>query len=154
MKPLPHPTTAPAAAHMRMRQAQNLSRALRNPNENWLAQRLSDTGVVWARQATWGCRLYDFWSHALGIAIETDGPEHRRGYDAYRDEYNYRRSGIVVLRVRNQNEVDLAEVLAKVASAMTWSERRERLGLNGTTKAARRRWVAEGIRPADVPKYC
>lgn len=139
---------------MRMRKAQNLHMALRNPNENWLAEKLVDTKVSWSRQATWGCRIYDFWSHELGIAVETDGPEHNKRYDAMRDEYNYRRSGIVVLRLRNKNDADLATVLEKIASAMTWEERREKLGLNENTKKARRRWLAEGVSNADVPRFC
>lgn len=82
-----------------------------------------------------------FWNSKLGCAIEVDGPEHDRDYDNYRDEYNFRRSGIVVLRVRNKNEEDLDEVLRVVSLLDDLHERKIELGIVGNTKAAKRRLV-------------
>jgi hypothetical protein len=73
--------------------------------------------------------LFDFWCATIGVAIEVDGPEHDAKRDAYRDEYNLRRSGIVVLRVHNRNEQDAADAIASIATADTWKERRERFGI-------------------------
>src|SRR5262249_18630847 len=84
---------------MRVRQRQNLQR--RSKAELWMAQHLKKTGIKWKRQAIWGRRIFDFWSHALGIAIEVDGPEHRKKIDEYRDAYNLHRSGIIIIRVKN-----------------------------------------------------
>jgi very-short-patch-repair endonuclease len=127
---------------MQGRQDQNRARAERNKNENWLAGQLQVTGHRWTRQAAWGYRIFDFWCHELGIAVESDGPEHRPDYDAYRDEYNLRRSGIVVLRIRNMNEADLADALRLVAESETWKERKKRLGLDAHTKAGKRNLVS------------
>lgn len=141
MKPLNWPSNAEQAAYMRMRKDQNIGRSLRNPNENWMALKLNATVRKWTRQATWGMRLFDFWCAELGIAVEVDGPEHREDYDAYRDEYNFRRSGIVVLRVRNLNEEDAEKALAAISREVTWKERREALGIHKGSKKDRRRLV-------------
>jgi len=95
-----------------------------NPNELWMKAKLDTTGLQWTRQAQWGWRLFDFWCHELGIAVEVDGPEHDQAKDAKRDAYNLKRSGILVLRVRNQNEGDAAKALADIQAACTWQERR------------------------------
>ena len=141
MKPLRWPTNADEAAYMRQRKQENTDRSVFNGNENWLAQKLESSGRKWTRQANWGYRIFDFWCHELGIAVESDGPEHNSTYDAHRDEYNFRRSGIVVLRVRNRNEVDVCAALAMIAKAETWKERRGTLGLDANTKAGRRHLV-------------
>lgn len=141
MKGLRWPSRAEQHAYMKERQRQNIVRAAVNPNENWLARRLASTGLTWTRQALWGYRIFDFWCHELGIAIESDGPEHDRAYDAYRDEYNLRRSGIVVLRVRNRNESDLRDALNVVSASVPWTVRRERLGLRVPGKRGRRHLV-------------
>ncbi len=142
MKPLRWPTNAEDAAYMKGRQEQNVRRALANPSENWLEERLNTTGYKWTRQASWGHRIFDFWCHELGIAVESDGPEHDQRYDAHRDEYNLRRSGIVVLRVRNRNEKDANVALSAIATAEPWNVRREKLRLNAHTKAGRRHLVS------------
>lgn len=147
MKPLRWPTSTEEHQYMFKRKAQNLARTHSNGNENWMAAKLAGTGRKWSRQAMWGYRVFDFWCAELGIAVECDGPEHREAYDAYRDEYNYRRSGIVVLRVRNQNDEDAEKALAAIAAARSWKERRELLGLNARSKVARRALVRD---PAPV----
>lgn len=123
------PTDKQQHAHMKARQAQNLELAKRNPNENWLRDKLKATGYKWTRQATWGFRIFDFWNARLGIAIEVDGPEHDAVKDAESDERHYATSGIRVLRVRNRNEADADHVLRLIKFADSWNERRLRLGL-------------------------
>jgi very-short-patch-repair endonuclease len=141
MKPLRWTTDREKSAYMRERRAQNLQRSLCNPNENWLWDKLKATGLKWKRQAVWGFRIFDFWCHEKGIAVESDGKEHDPAYDAHRDEYNLRRSAIVVLRLRNKNESDLAMVLEQITSERTWKERRDAFGLNVSGKKARRKLV-------------
>ena len=114
---------------MRERQTQNMAHALRNISENWMLEKLEKTGHKWTRQAQWGYRIFDFWSHALGIAVEVDGLTHNKSYDAQRDEYNYQTSGIVILRVNNLDERDASAALEYIGSSCTWNERREQLGL-------------------------
>lgn len=147
MTPLKWPINKEESAYMRERKRQNRSRTRRNSNENWAHERLcSLTGLKWTRQAMWGYRLYDNWNAVLGVAVEVDGLEHKykRGQDLYRDEYNFRRSGIVVLRVRNQNEIDMAFAVDLIRKSRTWEERRNDLGLFGC-KANMKRWiVAQG----------
>lgn len=120
-------------AYMREKQLQNSERARDNQNENWMRDILDHSGYEWTRQAQWGFRLFDFWNHRLGIAVEVDGPEHNKPYDAIRDQENYQTSGILVLRVRNLNEEDAAEALGLIVLSDTWNERRAGLGLKPIT---------------------
>lgn len=114
--------------------AANLERAVANPNENWMAAKL---GVGWTRQAVRGYRIFDFWHHGLGCAVEVDGPEHDRAYDNYRDEYVFRRSGVIVLRVRNKCEEDAKTVIATIRRLDTHKDRRAKLGILGGKKQKR-----------------
>lgn len=92
-----------------------------------MESKLSLTGRKWTRQAMWGYRLFDFWCHELGIAVEVDGPEHNQEYDVARDRYNYFRSGILVLRVRNFNEADADKAIKAIESSEAWKTRKEKL---------------------------
>jgi very-short-patch-repair endonuclease len=150
MKQLNWVTTSESHAYMRMRQDQNLRAALSNENENWMADLL---GAEWKRQAIWGKRIFDFWNALLGIAIEVDGTEHDSEYDCYRDEYSFRRSGIVVLRVRNGNAEDAEKAIRFVKSADLWSVRKERLGIAGDTKAIRRSLAILPYPPSLLQKF-
>lgn len=116
---------AEQAAYMKQRQIQNRNRV--SKAEDWMMAALASTDHKWTRQAAWGCRLFDFWNAQLGIAIEVDGPEHRREYDTARDRYNYYRSGIVVLRVRNFDVSDLKVALDFIRMSETWQERKRRI---------------------------
>lgn len=118
------------AAYMRQRQAENLQRAESNPNENWMANKLRNAGLTFSRQIIWGYRLFDFWNHKLRVAIEVDGAEHDAAYDNYRDEYNFRRSGIVVLRVRNRNEADAELLFTRLRTLEPHKQRRQLLGIS------------------------
>jgi len=153
MKPLRWPTTSQESAYLNMRQNQNRVMSRTNPNENWLADKLKEAGLRFKRQRRWGYRIFDFWSAHLGIAVESDGPEHDKDYDGYRDEYNYRRSGIIVLRVRNRNEEDTAKVIEKIKKARTWKQRREAMGLHATSQQERRKWVTDSDHPAPLDRF-
>jgi len=123
MKRLNYITSAEKTAYMKGRQAQHRARGM-TPGERWMAARLPGK---WTPQAIWGYRLFDLWSGAKGIAVELDGDTHHPGYDAYRDEYNFRRSAIVVLRVPNFDETAACVALAMIEHLGTWDERREEL---------------------------
>ena len=144
MKPLRWITQKSTNQMMRVRQRQNLQR--RSKAELWMAQHLKKTRIKWKRQAIWGRRIFDFWSHALGIAIEVDGPEHRKKIDEYRDAYNLHRSGIIIIRVKNFNETDAQIALEKrLTCKEDWESRRKRLGLVGPgRKRAKRKWKEAG----------
>lgn len=145
MKILKWPSFSEQAKYMNKRKWENHSRSLVNKSENWMAEKLATTGKKWTRSARWGYRVFDFWCHELGIAVEVDGPEHIKAIDNYRDAYNLHRSGIKVLRVRNLNEDDALKVLLAIADSDTWKERRKRLGLIGSGKGlAKRRWKEAG----------
>ncbi len=135
-KPLPYPNTFEDSEMMRKYQRQNVSRSRYNPNENWMAEKLAVTGLKWTRQAMWGKRIFDFWCAEIGVVIEVDGPEHKKAYDQSRDAYNYARSGIIVLRVRNKNEADAATVLEIIPCVISWLERREEMGILTPSQAA------------------
>jgi very-short-patch-repair endonuclease len=142
VKPLRWTTNKEQSNYMRMRVKQNRERSASNPNENWMAEILSLTPYKWKRQVQWGFRVFDFWCHELGIAIEVDGPEHDAEYDHYRDEYNFRRSGIVVFRVKNGDDIRAQETIGTLPLFGNWPDRRALLGLSAHTKKARRRLAA------------
>lgn len=135
MKPLKNITNKTEADYMRRMKSLNAAASSKNVNENWMAEKLDKT---WSRQVVKGFRVFDFWNHKLGVAIEVDGNEHDRDYDNYRDEYNFRRSGIVVLRVRNMNESDATKALLAVSKLTSHKLRKEAIGISGNTKAAKR----------------
>jgi very-short-patch-repair endonuclease len=138
MRKLNWPTKAEQHGYMRFRQSQNVSKSLFNSNENWMHDILASTGLKWNRQIIWGKRLFDFWNGFLGVAIEVDGEEHNLEYDAYRDEYNFRRSGIVVLRVRNRNEQDAITAVSWIGKAGSLAQRKTEIGINGNSYRKRR----------------
>ena len=135
MKPLKWITNKEQTEYMARMKSINMDKCLVNENENLVWSML---GEGWSRQAVRGYRIHDFWSHKLGCAIEVDGTEHDREYDNYRDEYNFRRSGVIVLRVRNNNTEDIKDVLSVVPRLDEHRVRKEKLGIVGNTSAIRR----------------
>jgi very-short-patch-repair endonuclease len=123
------PTNSSQHEYMKMRQSQNATRCVSNTSENWMHNKLQRTPFKWTRQAQWGYRLFDFWCHQLGVAIEIDGASHNQSYDRARDRHNFQRSGILVFRVRNLNEEDAKRALEQIESAGSWNSRRAALGL-------------------------
>ena len=140
MKPPGWPVNRDDHAHMRLRQRQNLTTSTRSKAEAWMQEHLSRTGLKWTRQAQWGFRLFDFWCHDRGVAVEVDGPEHVREIDSRRDLYNYHRSGIVVIRVRNFNEQDAARCLSKIKRVGSWAARRKAMGIESKDRSTRKKW--------------
>ena len=137
------PVNKEQSDYMRIRQLQNKARIGSIAAEEWAWKSLRTSGLKWSRQVRWGCRIFDFWCSAKGIAIEIDGPSHDLIADSARDEYNFLRSGILVLRVPNGNEPALSEAIATSIASPSWKERRESLGLNVNSKKGRRARLAE-----------
>ena len=129
MKYKAYPTNKEEHAHLKMRQKQNLASAKLSKAEAWFKKILDTTCYKWTRQAQWGVRLFDFWCHKIGVAIEIDGEEHDKKRDFGRDMANYKISGIKVIRVKNFNEHDALKSLEEIRNVETWNERRKRLGL-------------------------
>jgi very-short-patch-repair endonuclease len=145
MKPLRFTTKKEEHEYMRERKAQNRARIPWLKAERWflegyLGKLPSETRFKFSRQATWGYRLFDFWFHDRGVVVEIDGPEHNAGYDAYRDRYNFLRSGIIVLRVRNFHENDALTAVDNLQRECSWESRRRAMGLltNSSSKRGRR----------------
>lgn len=129
------PSNRIEAAHMKMRQRQRLGCSSRA--QDWAETFLLKSGLKWKRERIWRWRLYDFWNSDLGCAVEIDGPEHVPESDRERDQSDFERSGIIVLRVRNFHEEDMQEALSQIKLMESWIDRRERMGL--LTKAERAR---------------
>ena len=126
----------------KMQQINQRASAL-NDCENWAFSLLRSTPLKWTRQAIWGCRIFDFWCAEKGFAIEVDGAGHKPDYDSHRDKYNFLRSGIIVRRVKNFDEVKLKQIVAEAISVSLWIDRRDSMGLNSNTKRQRRNLVIE-----------
>jgi len=116
-------------AYMKMRQKQNILLSKNSKAESWMFTKLKKTPFKWKRQAQWGYRIFDFWSYTLGIAIEVDGKEHKPDYDNFRDNANYIKSGIKVIRVRNFNEEDANKAIDYILNSENWNDRRIALSL-------------------------
>ena len=110
-----------------MRGLKNLNLKKTVKAEEWAESALRKTNHRWTRQAQWGCRIFDFWCAELGIAVEIDGDNHDAAYDAARDKYNYWRSGIIVIRVPNYDEVALNEALDVISRADTLADRKQKM---------------------------
>lgn len=121
---------ADAHAHMRKRKQQNIERSRDNRNENWLSVELKATRLSWTRQATWGFRVFDFWCAAKGISVEVDGWEHDKNRDSASDVNDFKRSGIIVLRIKNGAHWIVPRLLAAITGASSWNDRRAQLGLD------------------------
>lgn len=139
------PLNAAAARHMRIRQVQNLNTAVRNETENWMLAKLQATKYKWSRQSIWGSRLFDFWCHVLGVAVEVDGEEHDRERDKEHDDYLYRRSAIVVIRVRNRNEEDAEAAIKRIWELGLWMDRRKAIGVKRTKAELRREKMSQSV---------
>lgn len=111
---------------LRRRQERERIKYANDRDENRVLYALNSTGYSWNRKIIWGHRLYDFWCADLGVVVQIDRPDQNDADEAYWDEYVYRRSGIIVLRVDNGRDLDNA--LAVIARAEPWSQRRERNG--------------------------
>jgi very-short-patch-repair endonuclease len=138
---------------MALRQEQNRSSSRRSEAERWMDSLLAATPWEWTRQAMWGYRVFDFWQHHLGCAIEVDGPEHDADYDSYRDEYNFRRSAIVVLRVPNMDERAASWALARLHTIGSHGDRKLAIGIAGSTKQVRRSLLALPYPPSLLADY-
>lgn len=126
MKMPPTPQTSEEIARMKELQFRARHAAANSQKELQILRELDATGHRWTRKAVWGYRIFDFWCAELGIAVQIDRPGQDDKQEAYLDEYNYRRSSILVLRVDNRADLDRA--LATIASSETLNERRKRLG--------------------------
>jgi very-short-patch-repair endonuclease len=145
LKPLRYPTTREMSEYMRMRQKQNNARGLTAAESMALKYLETHTPHRWGHNAMWGYRLFDFWNAQTGVAFEIDGPEHNEQYDAYRDEYNFIRSGIVVLRVKNFDMRGMAVAVDKLSTFHPWSERRQIMGIKDLGKGARMQIARSGF---------
>jgi very-short-patch-repair endonuclease len=142
-------TTKDQHDYMKVRQQQNEAKIGSIPAEERAWKMLQSSSLKWRRQAMWGCRLFDFWCAEKGAAIEIDGPNHDPETDAVRDRYNWLRSGIAVLRVRNFDCAGLRKAVAQVVDLAPWNARRTELGLDAPGKRARRKNLTDaGLRLA------
>lgn len=129
IKSKPWPVRQEHHKHMKQRQIQNRAKCLSSNAEQWMWEYLKNTAHKWTRQAQWGFRLFDFWCAEIGVAVEVDGPEHIHLLDKENDAELHKRSGIVVLRVRNFNEQDADRVLSLISEEVRWNYRRIMLGI-------------------------
>jgi very-short-patch-repair endonuclease len=138
------PTDKNQHEYMKSRQKQNEDSSKWNKNELWMYEKLKTTPYKWKRQSMWGYRIFDFWCSYLGVAIEIDGKEHKKIYDSIRDKYNFETSGILVLRVKNRDELGAMKALDIIAHLPgNWNDRRRARGLKeiksiGTLKQQKR----------------
>lgn len=128
MKACKYISDSKSHAEMKFFKDVNSQSSLRNKNENRFCELLeTKTNLKFSRQAIWGRRIFDVWVDRLGLAFEIDGNEHVERIDKYRDEWIFRRSGIVVIRVKNPLVDRFFENLPNFETIGTWKSRRERL---------------------------
>lgn len=93
-------------------------------HEAWMADRLNQAGLKFNRQCVWMTRVFDFWNHQLGCAVEVDGPEHNQERDSYIDDYMLFRSEVVVIRVPNFDEAAAKAAIEQIRGLDAWDIRR------------------------------
>lgn len=123
------PTKKSESEYMKMRQNQNMVNAEKNKAENWFFEKLKKSRYKFSRQRRWGYRIFDFWCHQLGLAVEIDGPEHKKGIDEQKDLIEFNRSRIITLRVKNFNEEEAYKALEYIHSSESWNDRRTAAGM-------------------------
>ena len=65
-------------------QRENIFKAWRNPNEQWMWEKLvAVRGLCWTRQHRLQYRFFDFYCEAIHIAVEVDGAEHDWGKGSF-----------------------------------------------------------------------
>jgi len=132
-----------------MRKAQNKSKGLTKA-ESWVNERLVKEGLKFSTQSIWRWRIYDFWNHVIGCAIEVDGPEHNIKKDKEKDLSDYNRSGIIVLRIRNFNQDDLDKTIEDIKNMEEWHPRRRRLNIPLTVAEKKKIYAATGNWPKEI----
>mgnify|MGYP000937170663 CR=1 FL=1 len=138
IKHIAWPTTKEESDHMAIRQKQNRESCKLSAAEEWMKVRLRGTGMKWKRQSRWGIRLFDFWNSEKGIAVEVDGPEHDPIRDKAKDRVDFLVSGILVLRVKNFDELDAQIAISRIMTSQSWNSRRSGMGLKPLTTYTKR----------------
>lgn len=116
-------TNKASADAMRSFKKQNLSRMV--PAEMEVHKGLLFAGLRPTRQACWGKKIMDFWFADKAIRVEVDGPTHDRSKDYSVDEWFFRKSGILTLRIPNYNEDSLKAAIRVIkAEKLRWKNRR------------------------------
>ena len=141
MRKLRFPTTKKEHEMLNARKEDLLSRSSFSKAENHALEIIKSYGLNPSRQAIWGYRLYDFWFHDKGIAIEIDGIEHDKVYDEYRDKYNYLRSGILVYRSTNFDSDRIHGVCKSIINDSSWIDRKKIMVIHGDGKKSRRKLI-------------
>ena len=127
----PWPVNKELTDHMLMRQLQHREKGLTKAEEWFFKYYLSKTNLKWNKQCRWGFRLFDFWNHHLGLAVEVDGPEHNTETDLIGDFKEWERSRIITIRVRNFNKDDARYFLERLPRIEPWNDRRVAAGFIG-----------------------
>lgn len=151
--------------YMRKRVRENEVMSYANRTENAVAKILGEnSSMIWRRQKQWGVRIFDFWCHQKGVAIEMDGPEHNEAYDRKRDEYVLGRSAIIVIRFKNHDLAGVLKRCADIDQMPDWHTRRVERGLyargKGSKRARLERLKQDGVTlahgnwtPIDAPEH-
>ena len=126
-----HPTNKEQHLYLKIRKEENYKRSVCNKAENIACSILKTSKFKCTRQAVWGYRIFDFWCHKLGVAIEVDGSSHdnKKEYDLFRDNRVMEKSGIIVYRVKNYDVDGLRTIMTKIdQSKESWNDRRKNIG--------------------------
>ena len=108
----------------------NLKYSIVNDNENRVFDRLEkEVYHKFQRQYIFGQTIFDFFSPAMGIAVEVDGKTHNQEWDAAKDKAHLEYYGVVTLRVRNQEKEDLDLLIKTLRGAGWWHARNYKKGI-------------------------
>lgn len=118
------PVNKELQAHMAMRKKQHIDKGMTKAEKWFFTEIAVFTPYKWTTQARWGFRLFDFWCHYLGCAVEIDGIEHDPVKDKERDSKEWDRSRIVILRIRKFNVHDSRIFLENIKQISPWNDRR------------------------------
>lgn len=98
-----------------------------DPFEVWARRKLFLTRMLWKGRCQWGYHRLELMCPQVGLAVSIDEPnddeETLAEKDVY-DEHNFRRSGLIILRVKRGDGPAIKKVIELAAKLDSWENRR------------------------------
>jgi len=127
------PTTDEEQKDIERFKDEHLRARLYNPRQRWMRDKLLSewSEASWKQQFVFSGRIFDFWNSRDGVAILVDYNRQDPEYDAYSDEFYFRKYVVLILRVEYEDDdsADQAMAFADLAHRHLWKERKRAAGL-------------------------
>lgn len=154
MKSLTWPTKKEESEFVRTLRNQKINKAKGNSYVLSIIPLFEKNLLMWTQHAIWGFRVYDFLCSEKGVVIQIQESEEDYEENIHGDEYHFRRSGLVVLRLNRDDDTSILDSYFSVADMLnSWQERKYILRLDATTRKERRWLSSKPDFPYMLPDY-